>query len=385
MNVLVLSPHFPPNFQRFCTALNEAGANVLGIGDAPCESLGDELKAALSEYFYLDNMSRYEALLRAAAFLVYKHGKIDRIESHNEHWLGLEARLRQDFNVFGQKPSDLDFNRRKSGMKEVFRQAGVPSPPGEIVTSAEQIRLFTAKHGFPVIFKPDTGVGAERVFRVDNEEQLAGPLAYPPKDTFVEVFFPGALVSFDGLTDREGNIIFCASHRVNSGIMEIITEQKPIHYTYVRDIPPKIEELGRKVVRAFRVHERFFHVEFLVSEAGEHAALEINVRPPGGYSLDMMNWACDIDLYRLWARSVVCGESHFDYERKYNVAHVGRRQSIRYLRSHEEALREVSPLLVTHMQFPKLFRVAMGDYAYFLRHPDMAALQAAIACIEEQA
>ena len=112
MNVLVLSPHFPPNFQRFCTALIEAGASVLGIGDAPYDSLGRDLKAALREYFHLDNMTSYEALLRAAAFLTHRHGKIDRIESHNEHWLGLEARLRQDFNVFGQKPSDLDLNRR---------------------------------------------------------------------------------------------------------------------------------------------------------------------------------------------------------------------------------------------------------------------------------
>ena len=34
---------------------------------------------------------------------------------------------------------------------------------------------------------------------------------------------------------------------------------------------------------------------------------------------------------------------------------------------------------------PKVFSVAMGDYAYFLRHPDLDALQAAIAYIEEQA
>jgi len=384
MNVLVISPHFPPNFQRFCTALNEAGAAVLGIGDAPYDDLGAELKAALREYYCLDNMASYDALLRAAAFLTHKHGKIDRIESHNEHWLGLEARLREDFNVFGQKPADLDFNRRKSGMKEVFRQAGVPTPPGEIAASAAQIKAFVARHGFPVIFKPDTGVGAERVFRVDDEEQLAAVLANPPKDYFLEVFCQGALVSFDGLTDREGNIIFCASHRVNFGIMEIITEQRPIHYYYVRDIPPRVEELGRRAVRAFRVHERFFHAEFFMDEK-DCAALEINVRPPGGCSLDMMNWACDIDLYRLWARSVVCGESRFDYERKYNVAHVGRRESIRYRRSHEEALREVAPLLVAHMQLPKLFRVAMGDHVYFLRHPELPPLQAAIAAIEEQA
>jgi len=385
MNVLLLSPHFPPNFQRFSAALKEAGANVLGIGDAPYDWLSGDLKAVLCDYCHLDNMAHYEGLLRAAAFLTYRHGKIDRVDSHNEHWLGLEAQLRQDFNVFGQKPADLEFNRRKSGMKEIFRQAGVPTPPGEAVRSAEQVRAFVARHGFPVIFKPDVGVGAERVFRVDDEEQLAGVLAYPPQDYFVESFFAGSLVSFDGLTDREGGIVFCASHRVSSGIMEIVTEQRPVHYYYRRDIPPAVEDLGRKAVRAFRLHERFFHLEFLIGADDECVALEINVRPPGGYSLDMMNWACDIDLYRAWARSLVCGESRFAYERKYNVAHVARRERFRYRRPHENVLRELAPLLLAHMRFPKVFSLAMGDYVYFLRHPDLETLQAAIAYVEEQA
>ena len=36
--------------------------------------------------------------------------------------------------------------------------------------------------------------------------------------------------------------------------------------------------------------------QVIAGENGECVALEVNVRPPGGYSLDMMNWACDIDL-----------------------------------------------------------------------------------------
>jgi len=158
----------------------------------------------LSEYYHLTNLADYDGLFRAVSYLMYRHGRIDRLDSHSEHWLGLEARLRQDFNIFGQKPADLEFNRRKSGMKEIFRQAGVPVPAGEKVTSADQVRAFVASHGFPVVFKPDIGVGAQRVFRVDNEEQLKRVLDYLPQDYFVEEFVVGDLVSFDGMTDREG-------------------------------------------------------------------------------------------------------------------------------------------------------------------------------------
>ncbi|MBI5239078.1 MAG: carboxylate--amine ligase [Elusimicrobia bacterium] len=385
MNVILLSPHFPVNFQRFTFALKEAGAVVLGAGDAPPEEMDVMLRGALAEYCHVPNMADYESLYRAVAGLISRHGRIDRIDSHAEHWLGLEAQLRQDFGIPGQKPADLDFNRRKSGMKEIFRQAGVPVAPGEKVASAEQIRDFVAQHGFPVVFKPDVGVGAQSVFRVDDEAQLYGVLDYPPKDFFIEKFVAGELVSFDGLTDAEGGIVFCASHQVCSGIMEIVTDLQPTHYYYRRDIPPEIEDLGRKAVRAFRIRERFFHTEFLIGRGGKAVGLEINVRPPGGHSIDLMNWACDIDLYRLWARSVVCGESHFDYERKYNTAHVGRRERFRYRRSHEEVLAELGTMVVGHTPYPKVFSVAMGDYAYFLRHPDLDELRRGIAYIEEQA
>ncbi len=44
-------------------------------------------------------MEDYEQVYKAVAFFAFKYGKIDRIESHNEHWLALDAKLRQDFNV----------------------------------------------------------------------------------------------------------------------------------------------------------------------------------------------------------------------------------------------------------------------------------------------
>ena len=52
-------------------------------------------------------MENWDEVKRAVAFLFYKHGPIDRIESHNEYWLELDASLREQFNVFGAKPEDL--------------------------------------------------------------------------------------------------------------------------------------------------------------------------------------------------------------------------------------------------------------------------------------
>lgn len=101
LNVVFLSPHFPPNFHRFCVGLREVGATVLGIGDTPFEELRPELCDALRDCYRVDDLHRYDDLVRAMGWLTHRHGKIDRIDSLNEYWLATEAALRTDFDIAG--------------------------------------------------------------------------------------------------------------------------------------------------------------------------------------------------------------------------------------------------------------------------------------------
>lgn len=91
----MISPHFPPNFQNFSHRLRANGINVLGIGDEAYENLSDELKKSLGEYFKVNSLEDLDEVKRAVAFLFYKHGSIDGLESHNEYWLMLDALLRE--------------------------------------------------------------------------------------------------------------------------------------------------------------------------------------------------------------------------------------------------------------------------------------------------
>ena len=89
--------------------------------------------------------------------------------------------------------------------------------------------------------------------------------------------------------------------------METVNEARHIHYTSLRDIPPALEKAGRQCVKAFEVRERFFHIEFFETAPGNYVALEVNMRPPGGFTTDMFNFACDIDVYNLWAQVMMHG------------------------------------------------------------------------------
>ena len=172
MNYLVISPYYPQNFQQFTVELANKGITVLGIGQEPYEQLDQSLKDALTEYFRVDNLENLEEVKRAVAFLFYKHGPIDRIESHNEYWLELDATLREQFNVFGAKPEDLKKTKFKSEMKKLFQKAGVPVVPGAVIATDEDVDKAVQEIGLPMIAKPDNGVGAAATFKLETEDDI---------------------------------------------------------------------------------------------------------------------------------------------------------------------------------------------------------------------
>jgi len=386
MNVVFLSPNFPHQFYLFCTALRSAGATVLGIGDSPEPELRQELREALAEYVYLPKLDDYDAVLRAFAGLTSRHGKVDRLDSHNEHWLGIEARLREDFNVAGQRPAEAERHRSKAGMGLVYRSAGIPYPELEPIRDGAQLRRFAKRVGLPVVVKPEVGVGAGETFKVSTEVELEAACARELKGYVAQRFVSGKVTSFDGLVDREGKIVFSTSHVYSSGVMEIVTEQLDLAYWSRREIPARLEELGRRTVAAFGVRERFFHCEFFELEGGDFMALEINLRPPGGYTLDMMNYACDVDLYALWARMLTGQDlSAFSFARPYHAAHVARRNQHTYKLSNEEVVKNLGPALMVQRTLTPPISGAMGDQVFLIRHAELGELMKLIAMVQERA
>ena len=143
MNFIVVSPHFPRTYWNFCDRLKKMGVRVLGIGDAPYDSLAPEVTRSLDEYYYLPNMESYEEMRRAVAFFASKYGRIHWIESNNEYWLEQDARLRQDFNIkTGVQPDEVRFFKSKAEMKIKYAQANVPTARCAKVENWEQTAAF---------------------------------------------------------------------------------------------------------------------------------------------------------------------------------------------------------------------------------------------------
>jgi biotin carboxylase len=386
MNFVYLSPHFPPQYYRFCVELRRAGATVLGLADAPHAELRPVLREALAEYYRVGDMHDYDQLVRALGHFTSRHGKLHGIDSLNEYWLETEARLRTDFNLEGIKADRILDIKRKSRMKAIYRSAGIPVARGALVRTLAEARELVAETGYPVVAKPDIGVGAMATWRIEDDAGLARFFATkPPVDYILEEFIRGRIVSFDGLTDRRGNLVFFTSHIYSQGIMETVNEDRDVFYHSARVVPADLEDAGRRTVRAFEVRGRFFHLEFFRAEPDGHiVALEVNMRPPGGLTTDMFNYANDIDIYREWAQVIVHDRFEARWSRPYHCCYAGRKDGKPYALTHEQVLAAFGKLVVHHERIDSIFRPAIGDYGYLLRSPDEEELLEAARAIQRK-
>jgi hypothetical protein len=371
-NIVILSPHFPHHYHRFWQQVKLAGGHALGIGDERPESLSSETRSALTEYYQVPDMHDDDALLRACGYYIHRYGRIDRFDSLNEYWLATEARIRDDFNIPGVRTADIDFIRRKSQMKERFRAAGVRVARGQLIRTPEEAQALIAATGYPVIAKPDVGVGALNTYRIDSAADLAAFFrTKPPVDYLMEEFITGSIHSFDGLADTEGNPIFYTGHVFSQGIMETVNEARHIYYYSLRELPPSLEDVGRRCLSAFAVRERFFHIEFFLTASGEYMALEVNMRPPGGFTTDMFNYGADIDIYRAWAELMVHRRGGLAYERRYHCCYASRKRSQSYAYSHNDILSRYGHLMLQVESVPGVFSSALGDVGYIFRSPSL--------------
>ena len=98
---------------------------------------------------------------------------------------------------------------------------------------------------------------------------------------------------------------------------------------------------------------------------------------------DMMNYACDIDVYRLWAR-VLLGEDlrDFRYTPRYHVCHSARRAIRRYRYAHAELVAKLGDALLMHREMPAVYHSAMGNGMLLTRHESLAAMHDAVRLIQ---
>ena len=349
---------------------------MLGIGDAPYDGLEAPLRNALTEYYRVESLGDYEQVLRAVGYFTFRYGKIDWLESNNEYWLEQDARLRTDFHITtGIQADEIGEWKHKSAMKPIYQAEGIPTARQAPVTDERAARSFIERiGGYPVIVKPDVGVGAANTWKLENDEELTAFFAEKPTAPYVmEEFVEGDICSYDVITDSDCEPLFETMTVWPPSVADLVNKGLDLAYYTVDQVPDALKLLGRKTLKAFRVRSRFVHLEFFrmtkarpgLGEVGDFVALEVNMRPAGGYTPDMMNYAHSTDVYQIWADMVTTdrrllpdsGDHHF-------CVYASRKDQHRYRHTHEEILEKYGDRIVMCERMPELMWATMGCQMY---------------------
>ena len=379
-NFLFISPNFPENYWMFCRELKKNGLNVLGIGDQPYEELSQGLKDSLDEYYKVSSLENEEEVYRAVAFLIFKHGRIDWLESNNEYWLERDARLRTAFHITsGFQEDDIPRIKYKSRMKEYYARVGIPTARYHLVDTMEGCRKFIEEVGYPVVVKPDNGVGASHTYRLENQEQLEEFMQTKEADVsyIMEEFVFAEVNSYDAIIDSHGNPIFETGNVSPVSIMDIVNNEDNAIFYIVKELAGDTRQAGRATAKSFNVRSRFVHFEFFrlqkdqegLGRKGELVGLEVNMRPSGGFSPDMMDFACTTDVYKIWADMIAFDKTEMHPGERQYCAFAGRRDGKRFVLSHEAVMKKYHQNIRMEDRLPEVLADAMGNQIYIAVFP----------------
>ncbi len=371
-NFIFISPNFPANYWQFCRELKKNGLNVLGIGDAPYDELTTDLKDSLNEYYKVSSLENDEEVYRAVAFLIYKHGRIDWLESNNEYWLERDAKLRTDFNIpTGFHTEDMPNIKFKSRMKDFYRKAGIPVARYHMVDTLENCIAFAGEVGYPVVAKPDNGVGASHTFKLESDAQMKEffELKWPDTTYIMEEFVQGEVNSYDAIIDSKGEPMFETGNVTPESIMDIVNKSDNALFYILKSLPDDTRAAGRATVKSFGVKSRFVHFEFFrlqkdqkgLGKKGDLVALEVNMRPSGGVTPDMIDFAHSTDVYKIWADMVAFDRSTMPVGDHAYCAFAGRRDGKDFVLSKDEVLLKYGSHVKMAERIPDALSGAMGN------------------------
>lgn len=241
-----------------------------------------------------------------------------------------------------------------------------------MVHSLKDALEFAKKAGYPLVMKPDHGVGASMTYKITNQEQLES-IYMQTKDhlMILEQFIDGDIFTLDGICDKNGDIRYLNSLEYVGNCMDSVLYQQSIGAYTTFEINDECRDIVQRTIHAFGIQNRFFHCEFFrlnhdikgLGEKGRIFGLEVNFRPPGGFVPDLMNYAGELDVYRLWAEVILKNTASYSKLRRYSAGFVGRRNSIHYQYSAKEIEELFKEEVIQTCYLPEAFAAAMGNEA----------------------
>jgi len=388
MNILMISPGFPAEMPWFTRGLAEVGVRVIGIGEQPERALPAVARSAIHLYVQTESLWNEGRLVEEVRRLASRI-PIDGVECLWEPGVILAARLREALGLDGMTVEQVLPFRDKERMKQVLDEAGIRTPRHTRVNDEAACREAAERIGYPLIVKPIAGAGSADTHRVDGPDDLERtlPRVRHVAELSVEEFIDGDEFTFDTIC-IEGDIAYhnVAWYRPRPLIGRSVEWISPQTIALRRPDAPELAtgcRMGRAVLAALGFRTGFTHMEWYRTASGEAVFGEIAARPPGALSVDIMNYAYDIDTYAGWAEAVCRGRFSQEVQPRYNAAVVFKRAQgsgrIQRVDGLERLVARYRPNIVCVDLLPlgaprrNWKQTLLSDGHVIVRHPDLEA------------
>ena len=197
----------------------------------------------------------------------------------------------------------------------------------------------------------------------------------------MEEYIQAEVNSYYAIVNSKGEPIFETGNVTPLSLMDVV-EDNGTSLFYILNKPfEDVRDAGRRVLKAFQVRSRFVHFEFFrltcdqpIGKKGEVVALEVNMRPSGGISPDMMNYANSTDVYKIWADMIAFDKSELSQGEKFYCAFAGRRDGKHYVYREQDIRDKFYKNLKIVGRVPHALSGAMGDTMYIANFKTKAEL-----------
>lgn len=239
---------------------------------------------------------------------------IDRIVGMDEFDVLTAAMAREHLDLPGMSRSQALRFRDKLAMRNIAFKAGIPCPEFIGAFNAEQIAQFLNEVPAPWVVKPRSEVSAfgirkcetpDEVWNVLNDLNARNNWRDHPSQFLLERFIEGRVFHVDSIVE-DGKVLACGVSQYGT------TPFKVSHYggVFTSSIVPynskerkQLETLNRALLMAFKYERGVSHAEFLQSDkTGEFFLLEVACRVGGAYIANVLEHACNFNLWREWAK-----------------------------------------------------------------------------------
>lgn len=320
-HVVFIAPRFLENTNRYVHAFGAMDGVTLSVISAdPEQAIPAALRPRVAAHYQVKNATDAGELTSAAAALTKGVGKIDRLAGALEQLQMPLAQVRDALDIDGLRVETARRFRDKDLMKQVLRAAGVPVARSTLATTMSDLRTFVDKVSYPVIVKPQAGVGARATYRVTSQADLAalvqqGVVPTRERPLQAEEFVLARENTCETVTIR-GEHVWRSGTRYLPSPLEVL-ETPWIQYCVLLPREETDTDHARFAATNAAALSALFgdaaktaagtaltHMEWFLRDDGSALVNEVGVRPPGVGIMPLMSIAHERDFVAAWCELV---------------------------------------------------------------------------------